>query len=200
MIGVLSSSPDYYAVRLTAGEAASIAVKGSGGEASIAVYNGSGKLLALSTAGVGVDGIISDFVAPSKGTYYVQVSGAASLSYNLVVTRGSDFDIHGNSFSNAQPLDGANVVLGAIQNYPVPALQALDLQGFSYSNIYQTDPKTGAFGTSITSPNNDGSYLFGQNMASDGYNTYYSDGSWRVGHDLQTRPDRSRGRLDHRAE
>jgi len=110
--GVLSSSPDYYAVPLTAGEVTSIAVKGNGGAASIALYDGSGNLLALSTSGKGVDGIISDFVAPSTGSYHVQVTAAASLTYDLVVTRGSDFDIHGNSYNNAQPLNGADVVLG----------------------------------------------------------------------------------------
>jgi len=119
---------------------------------------------------------INNFVAPASGWYYAGVSGNAGTNYSLVVTRGSDFDIHGNSFANAQPLDGVNVVLGSIQNYPVPALQALDLQAFSYSNIYATNPTTGAFGSSITSPTNDGFYLFGQNMASDGNYTYYSDG------------------------
>ncbi len=115
VIGVLSSlssTPDYYAVPLTAGQVTSIAVKGSGVAASIALYDGSGNQLALSTSGTGVDGIISDFAAPSTGTYYVQVTGAASLTYDLVVTRGSDFDIHGSSFNNAQPLNGADVVLG----------------------------------------------------------------------------------------
>ena len=34
----------------------------------------------------------------------------------------------------------------------------------------------GAFGSHIVSPNNDGFYLFGQNMASDGTYTYYNDG------------------------
>ena len=56
------------------------------------------------------------------------------------------------------------------------ALQALDLQGESFSNIYQTDPVTGAFGSPSLSPINDGFYLFGQNMAFDGTYTYYNDG------------------------
>ena len=114
VIGVLSSSPDYYAVPLTAGEATSIAIKGRGGEASIALYDSSGNLMALPTAGTGVDGIISDFIAPSKGTYYVQVTGAASLSYDLVVTRGADFDSPPNnqSIARAQSLQGAPVALG----------------------------------------------------------------------------------------
>ena len=69
----------------------------------------------------------------------------------------------------------SNVVLGAIAKGGSP-LQALDLPIFAYSNIYQTDPVTGAFGSHILSPVNDGFYLFGQNMASDGTYTYYNDG------------------------
>ena len=78
---------------------------------------------------------------------------------------GANFGIHGTSFNTAQPLDGVNIVLGAIIRERW-RLQALDLQAFAYSNIYQTDPVTGAFGSHIVSPNNDGYYLFGQNMAS----------------------------------
>ena len=198
VIGVLSSSPDYYAVPLAAGEAASIAVKGSGGAASIALYDGTGKQLALSTAGGGVDGIISDFVAPSKGTYYVQVTGAASLTYDLVVTRGSDFTIHGNSFNNAQPLDGASVVSGASSRAIRPRLQALDLQANAYSNIYQTDPVTGAFGSQITSPNNDGFYPLRPEHGLRRELHLFQRRLRRHRHDLQAGLDRSRGRLDHR--
>ena len=70
--------------------------------------------MALPTAGTGVDGIIADFIAPSKGTYYVQVTGAASLSYDLVVTRGADFDSPPNnqSIAQAQSLQGPPVALG----------------------------------------------------------------------------------------
>jgi methionine-rich copper-binding protein CopC len=118
---------------------------------------------------------INNFVAGASGWYYAQVDGAAGTNYSLVVTRGADFDLHGNSFNNAQPLNGTPVVLGAITKGG-GALQALDLQAFAFSNIYQTDPVTGAFGTHIVSPNNNAFFLFGQNMAFDGTFTYYNDG------------------------
>jgi hypothetical protein len=112
-VGVLGASPTFFGFHLTTGQSASIAVKGSGGAAGIDLEDGSGNVLALPGAGTGVDGIISNFLAPSTGTYYVKVSGASSMAYDLVVTRGSDFDIHGSSFANAQPLDGTSVVLGS---------------------------------------------------------------------------------------
>ena len=68
---------DYYAVPLTAGQSSTIAVKGIGGHADIELYDGSGNLLALSDpSSHGVDGVISNFVAPATGTYYVKVTGA----------------------------------------------------------------------------------------------------------------------------
>jgi methionine-rich copper-binding protein CopC len=118
---------------------------------------------------------INNFVATTSGWYYAEVGGQPSTSYSLVVTRGADLSRHAGSFDKAQPLDGTSVVLGAITKGGA-ALQALDMQSFAYNQIYQTDPTTGAFGSSITSPNNDGYFLFGQNMASDGTYTYYNDG------------------------
>lgn len=117
---------------------------------------------------------INNFVAPTAGWYYAQVGGAPGTNYTLVATRGADFTLHGDSFAHAQNLDGVSVVLGAIT--PPSGLQALDLQAFNYSKIYQTDATTGAFGSSIVSPTSDGYYLFGQNMANDGTYTYYNDG------------------------
>jgi protocatechuate 3,4-dioxygenase beta subunit len=123
---------------------------------------------------------INNFVATTSGIYYAQVDGNPGTQYSLVVTRGADFGLHASNFNNAQQLDGTSVVLGAITK-GAGALQALDLQAFAYSNIYQTDPVTGAFGSHITSPNNNGFFLFGQNMAFDGTYTYYNDGYGSTG-------------------
>ena len=118
---------------------------------------------------------INNFVAPTSGWYYAEVGGASGTNYSLVVTHNADFTFHGNSFSNAQPLNGTDVALGAIVPGQ-PALQALDDIAGKYSNIYATDPATGAFGSSILSPIPAGLDFFGQNMASDGTYTYYNDG------------------------
>ena len=177
VVGNFGTESDYYGFSLDAGQSATVAFKGSGdSNADIILEDASGNTLALPTTGSGVDAVISGFVAPTSGKYYIATFGAPLTSYTLVVTIGAEFSLHGNSFSSAQPLNGTNVVLGSIQNFPAPALQALDLQASAFSNIYQTNPVTGAFGSHITSPNNDGFFLFGQNMASDGSYTYYNDG------------------------
>ena len=98
-----------------------------------------------------------------------------ATQYDLVVTRDSDFTLHGNAFDKAQPLNGADVVLGSIVP-GLPALQSLDDITGSISPIYATDTTTGAFGSSIPTPMPGGFFLFGQNMATDGIYTYYSDG------------------------
>ena len=104
------------------------------------------------------------------------ITGSPGTDYSLVVTRGADFVAqHNNGFDSAQPLDGVNVVLGAITKGG-GALQALDDNSGVVSPIYQTDPVTGAFGSSIPTPIPAGFYLFGQNMANDGTYTYYNDG------------------------
>ena len=179
VVGTLGAIPsDYYAIALTAGEYATIADKGTSGTAGLSLYDSSGHLLTEGVSGgndTDIDSIIEDFVAPSAGTYYAAVTGSTGLGYDLVAVRGGDFTLHGGSFANAQALNGASVVLGSIVK-PSGGLQALDLQAFSFSNIYQTNPTTGAFGRSFLSPTNDGFYLFGQNMASNGTDTFYSDG------------------------
>ena len=129
----------------------------------------------MGASGQGVDSVISDFVSQAGGTYYVEASGAPGLQYDLVATRGADFSLHGNSFGTAQPLNGVGVALGSVEAGQ-PSLQSLDDTPGSFSSIYATDPTTGAFGSSITSPVPGGFYLFGQNMAADGVFTYYSDG------------------------
>ena len=170
---------DFYAVPLTAGEATTIAVKGIGGTATLGLYDASGNLLALSSSGKGVDGIISDFVAPTTGTYYAKVTGSGGLQYDLVVTRGSDFSVHGNSFANAQPLDGTSVVLGAITKGG-GSLYTLDDQLYGTANpIWPTDPTTAAFiPPSINAPGSPLNNPFGLNLAYDGTTLYYNSGAF----------------------
>jgi hypothetical protein len=118
---------------------------------------------------------INNFVASTAGWYYAGVEGTAGTDYSLVVTRGADFTLHGKNFNKAQQLDGTGVVLGAIVKGG-GSLQALDLQSLATSPIYQADPVTGVFGSSISSPTDNLSFLFGNNMASDGTYTYFDNG------------------------
>ena len=78
-----------------------------------------------------VDDLISNFVAPAKGTYFIRVIGADDTDYSLVVTRGADFSIEDNdSFDTAQPIlssetAGRQWMLGSIGNETV-TLDAFD--------------------------------------------------------------------------
>ena len=53
---------------------------------------------------------INNFVASTSGWYYAAVGGGSATNYSLVTTQDADFTLHGNSFANAQPLDGTSVV------------------------------------------------------------------------------------------
>src|SRR5262249_20590021 len=101
-----------------------------------------GATLATATAGpTNVDKIISDFVAPATGTYYVRVSTPGAISsdsftpsdYTLVLTRNADFDTEGNSsLATAQPVAGTQVagrqwVLG---NLELPSLDLINNGSF----------------------------------------------------------------------
>ena len=58
---------------------------------------------------------IENFVAPSTGTYYVEVTGDPGVQYSLTVTRSANFDIEpNNTINTAQSLTGTNGVLGAL--------------------------------------------------------------------------------------
>ena len=178
VVGTLGANPtDFYAIALTAGQSTTIADKGIGGTASLALFDSSGNLVTVGTSGNGVDSVISDFVAQSSGTYYADVTGSTGLGYDLVAVRGGDFDLHGSSFAKAQPLNGAAVVLGAILK-PSGSLFVLDDQLYNtYNPIFPTNPLTGAFtGPSIPQPGSPLNNPFGLNLAYDGTNLYFNDG------------------------
>jgi hypothetical protein len=60
--------------------------------------------------------VLSDFIAPVTGTYYALLTGAGiPRSFDMVITRGADFDTHPNgSFATAQDITGTVGALGAI--------------------------------------------------------------------------------------
>jgi hypothetical protein len=100
---------------LAAGQATTIALRGTSSPAHVTLYNGVGTAVALGAlVGGDIDEAIEGFVAPSSGTYYVVITGAASATYGLVVTRGADFGRHGTDFASAQRLEGTAVVLGGL--------------------------------------------------------------------------------------
>jgi hypothetical protein len=107
---------DYYSFTLAQGQSATLALKvlTPGGQADLQLQNASGQPLALdsSPANSNIDEVINNFVAGKAGTYYVRITGN-DVQYNLIITRGADFDTEqNNGLANAQPLEGAPVVLG----------------------------------------------------------------------------------------
>ena len=84
-----------YAVSLAAGQSATAVVKGMDSTAQVELLDSAGNIVAMGQPGGGVDSAISNFVAPTSGIYYVQVTASVTTAYDLVVTRGADFSLHG---------------------------------------------------------------------------------------------------------
>ena len=106
-----ASSPDYYAFALAKGESATLALTGlTIGDLTLALEDSSGTTLAVGRGGTtNLSQVINNFVATTKDTYYVRVTGSSSVGtdYSLVVTRNADFDTEANdSFATAQDLVG----------------------------------------------------------------------------------------------
>ena len=108
---------DYYAFYLNAGQYATIASYGLGNPQPVNLLDSSGNLIAASVSTPTIDGLIENFVATTSGWYYAQIPGSGNAGMSLHAwssPAGADFSTHGNSFANAQNLDGVGAVLGAI--------------------------------------------------------------------------------------
>jgi len=170
---------DYYKFQLTAGQYATIASYGLGNPQPVNLLDSSGNPVALSVSTPTIDGLIENFLPSTSGWYYAQVPGAstAGMSYTMIVARGADVGNHGNSFANAQNLDGAAAVLGDILKGS--GLYTLDdTEYVPPFPIYPTNTTTGAFGTAIPSPLTASNNPFGENMAYDGTDLYVNDGAF----------------------
>ena len=107
----------YYSFTLGAGELATVGLENLAGSGdSITLQNSSGVTLATGTAGAAdLSLAISNFVAPSAGTYYIAVSGSTNATYSLVVTRDATFDTGShNTLATAQNVTGTQGVLGGL--------------------------------------------------------------------------------------
>ena len=108
---------DLYAFKLDDDEANTLVVKSlSGAPVSVALLDCNGAVVATGVSGAtNVDSAISNFVAPESGVFYARVTSAASVPYNLVVTRNATFDLEGNDTADtAQPLDVSRGALGSL--------------------------------------------------------------------------------------
>src|SRR5262249_28045689 len=115
---------DTYKVSLSAGQSATVAATSlDGGALKVALLDSTGKTLALGSGqAINVSSMISNFVASSTGTYYVQLTSDTGARYSLVVTRSAAFDTEGNnSTATAQDLISPEV---ASQRWAMGALAA----------------------------------------------------------------------------
>ena len=179
-----SGLQEYYTFQAEAGVATTIVAKGMNDAVSLSLYDSSGSLLSLGAhPGHDVDSVISNFFPMVTGSYYVKVTGAAGQSYDLVLTRGAAFSLHGYGLSNAQPLVGTGVAMGAILE-PSGSFFVLDDQfgqfGQDQNPIWSTDPATGVFlAPAISAPGSSNNNPFGLNLAYDGQVLYYNNGQYR---------------------
>ncbi len=122
--GSPSSSSPFYSFELNQGESTSIALQSLGGEnGSFTLLDDEGDVIGYSsqdasnyTAG------LNNFVAPYDGTFYVQISGEPGAKFNLVVTRGADFNTQpANQYPSAQDITATELSgdkkLGGVLGY-----------------------------------------------------------------------------------
>ncbi|MDH4073686.1 MAG: PPC domain-containing protein, partial [Gammaproteobacteria bacterium] len=110
---------DYYSFELQASDNATIALQSlSDANVDLTLIGPDGTTrLAKGTENLArnVDEIINNFIATTSGTYYLKVTGDPGAEYNLVVTRGVDFDTERNDDqAQAQDITGTSGALGAI--------------------------------------------------------------------------------------
>ena len=109
---------DYYSFTLGAGQSSVLALTAAATNDTLhlELQDASGNVLARGASGAAnVTASISGFVSASGGTYYAHVSGTSWAQYNLVVTRGADFNREPNEdAATAQNLDRSHQVLGAL--------------------------------------------------------------------------------------
>jgi hypothetical protein len=112
---------NFYSFSLGAGQSVTVAYNqlSGTGTATVTLENGSGTVLATATTGpTNFSQVISNFIAPSGGTYYIDVHGN-NINYGLTVTRDAAFDQEpNNSQATAQPLPAAGGALGAVFTPP----------------------------------------------------------------------------------
>jgi hypothetical protein len=141
------SQPDWYSFDLKQGTSATIAATAlTEGHLGLELYDAAGNLVAQGIPDAepeptNVNDLISNFVAPTTGTYYTQVTGTPATDYSLVVTRSADFSIEDNNdFESAQPIistaaAGRQWVLGALSSDTV-AVEAFDTGWYQEAGLH----------------------------------------------------------------
>jgi hypothetical protein len=139
--------PDYYSVQLNAGDRATFALKnqaGGGALTTMALEDARGFMLATTlNGGSNADEVISNYIAPATGLYYLHIDRGSSTGYGLVVTRNAAFDPKTNaSFAAAQDLTGSSGALGALSG-TTPDWYKVTLPGIQNGLLVQTSTPLG---------------------------------------------------------
>ncbi|WP_182867972.1 carboxypeptidase regulatory-like domain-containing protein [Rhodopirellula sp. JC639] len=116
-INRFDDAADVYSFSLGAGQVATMGLSGpSGAGFDLQLLDAGGALLAWSRGdAANVNRVISDFVAPADGVYYLQITADRLAQYNLMVTRDSSFEIEPNgSQSHAKDVSSSGQVLGRL--------------------------------------------------------------------------------------
>ena len=113
-----------YSFELDQGESSTIVVQSLNNDnVSFTLLDDEGDVLAESVPGASnFTAGLNNFVAPDDGTYFVQVSGDPGLQFNLVVTRGADFNTQpNNQYPSAQDITATELSgdnkLGGVLGY-----------------------------------------------------------------------------------
>jgi len=135
---------DFYSFHLDSGDSVTVAaseIARSG--LTLNLLDGAGNVLANTVSdAANVDFLISEFVAPATGTYYVRLTASPSgADYSLVLTRNAVFDTEmNNDPEHAQNITQTGVVLGDVGH----AVDRLFVAGwYDYGHFFEVDPLTG---------------------------------------------------------
>lgn len=110
-----TTSPDYFALALTAGQSITIGLQAQGaGAVGIDLVDGGNSVLAAGAGGPTNFTSVVAYTAGAAGTYYLRVTGDSNVDYTLAAASGAALDQEPNdAFAVAQTLS-AGRALGAV--------------------------------------------------------------------------------------
>jgi hypothetical protein len=144
------STGDYYSFSVARAETDTFTLANvSAGSLSLALYNSSGTLLASGVGGAtNLAQVVNNYNFTAAGTYYLFVTGAPSVSYDLGITRGATFETEpNNTVATAENITGDSGVVG-------------DITSATDSDWYSISANSGAVLTLATSTPSSGSGQF----------------------------------------
>src|SRR5262249_20606990 len=147
-----AQDPDYYRFSLAAGQSSTLALKSSVGSGTLTLYklNGDGSTTELAL-GSGpstseTNQTITDFIAPTSGTYVVAVNGDGT-AYDLAVVRGAELQAPPSAPLTAPTdISGTGQALGNLAARPAAITKATEPN----DSISQANDLSGSFVLSST--------------------------------------------------